>query len=347
MLGIRYIKAEPTDFIIQYRKGKVVREGTGLSFFYFAPSSSLVLVPIRSVDIPFIFEEVTADFQQVTIQGQLTYRVADPNSLAQMMNYTLDNKTLAYGSDDPQKLPQRLINNLQVLARASFKALTLTSTLGQSDELVQKLLEEIKSSSSIASLGIEILDLSLLAIKPSSETARALEADARESILRKADEAVYARRNAAVEQERSIKENELNTDIAIENKKRLIREKQMDAEKAVQEKRREMKEADMLAKIELEKRNKDLVHLATANAREEADTKAYAASVMIKALADNDPKVLEALVNSAMQPSQLIAMAFKGLAESSEKIGNLNISSELLSELLEGKTASHESKDGE
>lgn len=347
MLGIRYIKVEPTDFIIQYRKGKVVREGTGLSFFYFAPSSSLVLVPIRSVDIPFIFEEVTVDFQQVTIQGQLTYRVADPNALAQMMNYTLDNKTLVYGSDDPRKLPQRLINSLQVLSRASFKALTLTSALGQSDELVQKLLEEIKSSNSIASLGIEILDLSLLAIKPSSETARALEADARETILRKADEAVYARRNAAVEQERAIKENELNTDIAVENKKRLIREKQMDAEKAVQEKRREMKEADMLAKIELEKRNKDLVHLATANAREEADAKAYAISVMIKALAENDPRVLEALISSAMQPRQLIAAAFKGLAESAEKINNLNISSELLSELLEGKTMSNESKDRE
>ena len=55
-------------------------------------------------------------------------------------------------------------------------------------------------------------------------------------MFREADEAIYARRNSAVEQERAIKENELNTEIAIETKKRQIRETQMDAERAVQEK---------------------------------------------------------------------------------------------------------------
>lgn len=55
-----------------------MREGAGLSFLCYAPTTSLVLVPIGSVDVPFIFEEVTADFQAVTVQGQLTYRVADP-----------------------------------------------------------------------------------------------------------------------------------------------------------------------------------------------------------------------------------------------------------------------------
>ena len=51
-------------------------------------------------------------------------------------------------------------------------------------------------------------------------------------MFREADEAIYARRNSAVEQERAIKENELNTEIAVENKKRQIRETQMDAERA-------------------------------------------------------------------------------------------------------------------
>ncbi len=51
MLGIRYIKVQPTDFILQYRPGKLVREGAGLSFFYFSPNSSLVLVPVASPDI--------------------------------------------------------------------------------------------------------------------------------------------------------------------------------------------------------------------------------------------------------------------------------------------------------
>jgi len=48
-------------------------------------------------------------------------------------------------------------------------------------------------------------------------------------LLREADEATYARRNAAVEQERTIKENELNTEIAIEDKKHQMREAEMAA----------------------------------------------------------------------------------------------------------------------
>ena len=45
----------------------------------------------------------------------------------------------------------------------------------------------------------------------------------REEILKKADEALYERRNASIEQERRVKENELNTEIAIENKKKQIK----------------------------------------------------------------------------------------------------------------------------
>ena len=111
MFGMRFIKVGPTDFVLKFRRGRVVREGAGLSFFYFAPTTSLVLVPIGSVDVPFIFEEVTADFQQVTVQGQLTYRVADARKLAQLMNFTLAPDGRNFASDDPRKLPQRLINH--------------------------------------------------------------------------------------------------------------------------------------------------------------------------------------------------------------------------------------------
>ena len=334
MFGIRLIKVEPTDFVLQYKRGKLVREGAGLSFFYFAPTTSLVLVPIGSVDVPFIFEEVTADFQQVTVQGQLTYRISEPKKLSQLMNFALAVRGKEYASEDPKKLPQRLINHLQVLTRASLKSLSLRDALGQSDTLVEHLRKGLRESEAAASLGIEILGLSILAIKPTPETARALEAEARERILREADEAIYARRNAAVEQERAIKENELNTEIAVENKKRQIREAQMDAEKAVQQKKREIREAEMAAQIALEERNKELVALSTANAREEADAKAYGISAMMKAFSETDSKTLQALASVGMEPGQLVALAFKELAESADKIGQLNVSPELLRELL-------------
>ena len=61
MLGVRYYKAAPTTYVLQYVGGRVKREGTGLSFFYFAPSTTLVAVPVGSTDVPFIFHETTAD----------------------------------------------------------------------------------------------------------------------------------------------------------------------------------------------------------------------------------------------------------------------------------------------
>ena len=45
MFGLRFIKAQPTDYVIQFRNGRPLREGAGLSMFYFAPTSSLVLIP--------------------------------------------------------------------------------------------------------------------------------------------------------------------------------------------------------------------------------------------------------------------------------------------------------------
>lgn len=337
MLGIRFIKVAPTEFVLQYKRGKIVREGPGLSFFFFAPTTSLVRIPIGSTDIPFIFEEVTADFQEVTVQGQLTYRVAEPKKLSTLMNFTLAANGREYASDDPTKLAQRLINHAQVLTRASMKSLALRDALGQSEALVGTLREGLQAAEVIASLGIEILGLSILAIKPKPETARALEAEAREQILEEADQAVYARRNAAVEQERAIKENELNTEIAVENKKRQIRETQMEAEKAVQQKKREIREAEMAADIAIEEKNRELVTLSTANAREEADAKAYAIAAVMRALAETDARTLQALASIDMDPGQLIALAFRELAESAAKIGQLNVSPELLRELLERK----------
>lgn len=334
MFGIRFIKVQPTDYVLQYRKGVLVQEGAGRAFFYFAPTTSLVLIPVGTVDVPFIFEEVTSDFQSVTIQGQVTYRVSDPKKLSQLMNYTLAANGKDYTSDDPQKLPQRLINHVQVLTRSSLRRMPLRVALGSSDDLVSVIRDGIQKAEAVVALGIEVLGLSVLAVKPTPETARALEAEAREQILRVADEAVYARRNAALEQERRIKENELNTEIAVENKKRQIKEAQMDAEKSVQHKRQELKEAEMAGRIAIEEKNKSLVALVAENAKQEADTKAYAISVVMKAVAETSPEVLQSLVSVGMEPAQMVALAFKQLAASSAKIGELNISPELLRELM-------------
>src|SRR5580765_4410924 len=153
MFGIRFIKVQPTTYLLQYRGGRIVRQGSGLSFFYYAPTTSLVSVPVGSSDIPFIFQETTGDFQAVTVQGQVTYRVGEPKRLAGMLNYTLEPSGRVYTTDDPEKLPERVIHVINVLARAELQKLTLRDAIRASDELVKAVKAGLIASEEITSLG--------------------------------------------------------------------------------------------------------------------------------------------------------------------------------------------------
>lgn len=337
MFGLRFIKAQPNQYVIQFRNGRPRRQGAGLSILYFAPTSSLVVVPTASVNEPFMFEEVTSDYQEITVQGQVIYRIADPLRTATLLNFALDARG-RYVSEDPEKLSSRVIDQVRVAMRAQLQAMPMKQALASGERLVGQVRETLQATPMMTALGLDMLGISVLAIKPKPETARALEAEAREALLRRADEAIYSRRNAAVEQERAIKENELNTEIAVENKRRQIREAQMDAERAVGERRRVIEQEEMTGKISIEERRRQLVELATANTRQEADTNAYGIDVMMKAFAASDAKVLQALASVGMQPGQLLALAFRELADNASKIGQLNMSPDLLREIMDAKS---------
>lgn len=334
MFGFRFIKFQPSEYVLKYRNGKIVKEGAGISFYYYAPQTSIVVVPLGSTDAPFIFEEVTSDFQTVTVQGQITFRVVDQRKIAELLNYTLDMRGKGYASDDPQKLQQRVINIVKVLTKKTLEGLQLKDAIKSSETLAKGILNEIRKNEEINLLGMEILGLSILAILPNKETARALEAQAREQILRKADDAIYERRNASIEQERGVKENEFNTEIAIENKKKQVRETQIEAERAVQQKQNQLKEEQMNFETTLEEKRKDLIELTVCNSKAEADAKAYELSAVMKALEGINPAVIQSLASIGMQPNKLIAMAFQELAEKAGQIGQLNISPDLLQELM-------------
>ena len=332
MFGLRYAKASPSTYLIQYRNGQPVREGTGLAFFYFAPNASLVSVPLESVDVPFMFNEVSSDFQDVTVQGQVTYRVANPKLLASLMNFT-QKPNGEFASEDPTRLPQRVVSAVQVQVRSILSGQTLHELLRGSEQMVQSVRDGLNRPDGLARLGLEMVNLAILAVRPNPETARALESTVREQILKQADDAMYLRRNSAIEQERAVKENELNTEIAIETKKQQIREAQLEAERAALEKRQQIEDQEMAGRIALEDKNKALTDLRVENARKEADVKAYAVGAVMKAVQGTDPKVLQALTVGTADPSVLIAMAFQGLAENAERIGELNISPDLLQQL--------------
>src|SRR5256885_6991210 len=162
MFGMRFIKVQPTTYLLQYRRGKIVREGVGLSFFYYGPTTSLVAVPVASTDTPFIFQETTGDFQNVTIQGQVTYRVSEPKRLAALLNYTLGRDGETYVSEDPEKLSERVIHVINVLARAELQKLPLREAIRASDSLVKAVKAGLAGSEEMTSLGLEVLGLSIL-----------------------------------------------------------------------------------------------------------------------------------------------------------------------------------------
>lgn len=334
MFGIRFVKVQPTTYLMQFKGGKVAREGAGLSFFYYGPTTSLVAVPVASRDQAFIFQHLTTDFQGVTVQGTVTYRVSDPHKAASMLNFALQADAQGYESDDPTKLPQRVLAAVEVLIQQLVQGMSLKEALRATERVAGRVADSLGAHPEIVSLGLEVLGVFILAIKPTPETARALEAEAREEILRSADQAIFARRNAAVEEERAIRENELDTEVAVEEKRRLIRETQMEAEASILRKKQELRQAELESDITIEERRKDFVERNGANVRTLAEAESYRIGAVMKALESTDPRVVQALAATGMQPGQLIAQAFGGIAEKAERIGQLNMSPELLQSLL-------------
>lgn len=267
MFGIRFIKSQPTVHLMQFRAGKVVREGAGQSFFYYAPTTTLVAVPVGSQDCHFMLELVTADFQSVTVQGQVTYRISTPRQTATLMDFSLARDGQKYMSEDPQRLGDRVTMQAEVIIQQAVQALELKQALRSSALIARTAQQELAAQPEIEALGLEILGVSVMAVKPTSDIARALEAEARESNLKAADDAVYARRMAAVENERAIRQNELDTDVAVEKKKRQIREAQLEAKAAQMRKENELRAEQMSADVALETSRRDFVEGQAANSR--------------------------------------------------------------------------------
>lgn len=333
MFGIKYIKFQPSEYVIQYSKGKIRRKGTSLSFNYFSPTTSLIVIPIGSKDVPFIFEELTSDFQTVSVQGNLSYRIVDMDKISHLLNFTFNPRLKQYLSDDPIKLSQRVINVASVLVKKHVEKMELKQSIQSTEELANLVFGDLEKNKEINNYGLEILGLSILAITPSKETSRALEAHTREEILKKADEALYERRNAAILQERKIKENELNTERAIVDKKREITEAELESQLISQQATNKINREQLMFEIEQEEAKRNLVHLEVENIKVKADAKSYELNQIMDALKNADQNTLKALISIGKNSSELIALAFQDIANNASKIGELNISPELLNQL--------------
>ncbi|OQY04396.1 MAG: membrane protease subunit, stomatin/prohibitin [Bacteroidetes bacterium 4572_117] len=334
MFGIKYIKFDSMTHVIHYKNGKIVKEGIGLSFFYTSFNSSIVAIPMGSNDLQFIFNESTGDFQKISIQGQITYKIKNPKQLAELLDFTVDADG-DYNNEDDEKLKQRLINQAQTATSSFIQSLILKEAIVNAKNIEHKIQEGLQVSEAVLLLGVEVLAVNVIAVKPSPEMSKALETTTREALQQEADEAIYLRRNFAVEQERKIKESQLNTEIAVEEKKKQIAEKKNESQVLKAGNDRKLREMKVEADISVEEQNKNLIGLKIENQKKQADAEKYRLEATLLPYKEMDWKTLMAINPGGGNPKLNIALAFRELAENAQNINNLNITPNLLDSLIE------------
>ena len=334
MINFKYFKADSSTFVIQSVNGKVRKQGKGISFWYNADKTSIAALPLNAQEAPFIFNLQTADFQSLRVQGQISFQVKEPEKTADVLNFNLTKDGKGYSSEDPLKMSDRVVRAAQTVIQAKIQSTSLRDALLISRSLVTLVSQQLTEQSVINSLGLDILEVSIAAITPSPETLKALEAQARESILKEADDAIYARRKFSVEQERTIKEAELETDLSVQAKEQQIEEARLDNERKLLRERAEIEQEELTAQVNAEEKRQELVALSVGNQRIQSDADAYAIESKMKAYSQLPVENLKALALAKMGPEQLMAMAFESLAQNAGKIGELNISPDLFGQLM-------------
>ncbi len=337
MMAIKYRKFEPTDYVMKVKKGKIIEQGLGLSFFYNTMTTSMMVLPATAFDTSFAYDDImTSDFQKINIQGEISYIIADYEQTSKMVDFSYKDTRKEYQTilnEAKTKMAKRIMNLTKVYIAKFISTKTVRAAIISADELAHVLGAALKKDETVQNLGLQIIAVSILGISPQPDTRKALEAAAREEILKQQDDAIYKRRNSAIEQERAIKENELNTEIKIAEKQKQKREKEMETKRMMQEKQAELDAQKIANDIHLEEENQKLVELQTENEKKKSDAKAYDSKVLLETFAGIDTEIIKALAVSGMDSKSLIAKAFAEIGDKADKIGVLNVSPDLLETL--------------
>ncbi|MFF4687012.1 SPFH domain-containing protein [Streptomyces sp. NPDC001307] len=258
-LGLRHLRGAPTAHIRHHRSGTLVHDGPGLSFWFRPLSAALSEVPVDDRELAMTFHARTSDFQDVSVQATVTYRIADPAVAADRLDFSIDPDTGAWRGTPLEQLGTLLTETAQqhaldVLARTPLSAALVDGVSAVRERVAAGLGAEPR----LPATGIEVVAVRVMALRPEPEVERALRTPAREQIQQEADRATYERRAVAVERERTIAENEL------------------------------------ASRIELARLEEQLVEQHGANARREAEEQAAADAVRARAEAARSVRLAEA-----------------------------------------------------
>ncbi|MEV7977517.1 SPFH domain-containing protein [Streptomyces sp. NPDC086519] len=258
-LGWRHLRGAPTAHVRHHRGEKLLHDGPGLSFWFRALTAAISEVPVDDRELTMTFHARTADFQDVAVQATVTYRVGDPAVAAARLDFSIDPDTGVWRGTPLEQLGTLLTETAQQHALDVLARTPLARALVDGVAVVrERIAAGLAAEPRLPATGIEVVAVRVMALRPEPEVERALRTPAREQIQQEADRATYERRAVAVERERAIAENELES------------------------------------QIELARREEQLVEQRGTNARREAEEHAAADSVRAAAEATRTVKLAEA-----------------------------------------------------
>ncbi|MFE4911234.1 SPFH domain-containing protein [Streptomyces sp. NPDC056652] len=318
-LGWRHLRSAPTAHVRHHRRGRLVHDGPGLSFWFRALTAALSEVPVDDRELAMAFHARTADFQDVTVQSTVTYRISEPATAAARLDFSIDPDTGAWRGAPLEQLATLLTETAQQHALDVLARTPLSAALADGVAAVRERISEgLAAEPRLPATGIEVVAVRVVAIRPEPEVERALRTPAREQIQQEADRATYERRAVAVERERAIAENELASRIELARREeRLVEQHGTNA-------RREAEESAAADAVRAEAEALRTVRLAKAGAeaaRETGEARARAQSAWLRVHAETDAATLHAL-------------AATRLAENLPHIESVTLSPDVLTGLL-------------
>ena len=171
----RHLRAEPTSHVLRYRHGRLRAHGRGLAFWFRPLRTAVVEVPVDDRELEFHFSGRSADFQDIAVQGAVTYRVESPETLAGRIDFTLDLRSGRYRKRPLEQLAGLLTQIAQGFVWGYLVATPLETLLTTGvEEIGRRLREGFALDPRLAEMGVLVSAVNVLAVRPTPELERAL-----------------------------------------------------------------------------------------------------------------------------------------------------------------------------
>lgn len=316
---VRHLRGSGTTHVEQIRNGKTIRSGVGASFWFRPLSAVLNEVPVDDRELPLLFHARTSDFQDVTVQATITYRVTNPTTTAGRIDFSIDPETGAWRSTPLDQVAALLTETAQQYAMDLLATGDLTAAMAGGVGPVRRVIATgLASDERLAETGIAVVGVRVVAVRPEPEVEKALRTPTREQVQQEADKATFERRAVAVERERAIGENELQTQIELAR-----REEQLVTQRGANA-RREAEEAAAAGTIATDAEASRTVTLAEARAE----------GTRLAGSAQGDAEAARVAAYRDIPETVLLALAVRELAANLPKIETLVLSPDLVSKAL-------------